>query len=316
VAQYGDVFRRYDADDSGSLNVDEVSEAAADYTVDGQISINKIEAVEAAFTRPIEFAPSAPSEKSRALDLPDADLKSQYGSSLREFDADGSGEISADEVLNAVAQFGSVPDQETADATRAVIAAYSRNLQFRTTPPSSSPPSSPSTSNVEFEISEGWSLVSAPGGVSSLRSVIRDECSVGTSGRTVWRARADVGGYAEPGPIRSTGGYWVNLESSCSFSTFAADEDASYTEFEESGLYMVSVPEATSLDSVAGSCSFNQFTEYSGPVLELNGDEYQGLSSSTELSPTKGYWVGVQEPCKMGFDAGGSAPIGPPPGPQ
>jgi hypothetical protein len=172
-------------------------------------------------------------------------------------------------------------------------------------------------SNAVIEISEGWSLVSAPSGVSSLRSVIRDECSVGTSGRTVWRARADVDGYAEPGPIRSTGGYWVNLESSCSFTTSTTSAtdgggDVSYSEFEESGYYMVSVPEATSLDSVAGSCSFKQPDAYNGPVLELNGDEYRGLSSSTELSPTKGYWVGVQEPCQMGASVESGPPTGPP----
>jgi hypothetical protein len=343
-----DTLRNYDNDNSGTIEIGELGEAGKDYA-NNQLDGKQLAAVVSAFDTNYQFQATPDDESNPSYDVevtsvanngpnfPGEEVSVEYDvSASGPADATVTGDItvsigenqqnvpstisSGKTITNSVA----VKAPEEPGEYQVLVNAQADNQDgadsanggtIIVTP--SGPETPPGTSNVEFEISEGWSLVSAPGGVSSLRSVIRDECSVGTSGRTVWRARADAGGYAEPGPVRSTGGYWVNLESSCSFTALAdTNEEVSYTEFEESGLYMVSVPEATSLDSVAGSCSFNQFTEYSGPVLELSGDEYQGLSSSTELSPTKGYWVEVQEPCKMGFDAGGSAPIGPPPGPQ
>jgi len=346
-----DTLRNYDNDNSGTIEIGELGEAGKDYA-NNQLDGKQLAAVVSAFDTNYQFQPTPDDESTPAYDIElvtvyddgpyspgenvpveyevsalgpadltvAGDLTVSIGGNQREFALDiPSGETTAGTIGGSVAVEAPEEPGEyqvlvnaQADDQDGADSANGGTITVAPSGPGTTPPSAP----VEFEISEGWSLVSAPSGVSSLKSTIRDECSVGTSGRTAWRARADVDGYAEPGPVRSTGGYWVNLESSCSFSTFASDEDASYTEFEESGLYMVSVPEATSLDSVAGSCSFNQFTEYSGPVLELNGDEYQGLSSSTELSPTKGYWVEVQEPCKMGASVeSDESSSGPPPGP-
>ena len=161
------------------------------------------------------------------------------------------------------------------------------------------------TQKYELQLTEGWNMISVPEKYGGFYvSDVSDECNIRNyMGEKSWRY--EDGGWTHPSAVASTEGVFVYTESSCVAQIDAANWDPGNEPVEnenvlESGWNMVSVESTTTMDEAAGTC---EFQNYQGtPVWSFYQGEWGQLSTSVaELDPSRGYYVYVNQECRLDF---------------
>ena len=178
------------------------------------------------------------------------------------------------------------------------------------------PPGTPGNDSqtIQYDLSEGWNMISVPTLNGKTQFDITDlngECSIQETadGSHAYNFPSDNGNYIQTDTISAMQGYWVSVASACTATIESSNMEEGSTDAQISqGWNLISPDTQTTLSSISGDCSFLADGEAAAYWYNTEQGQYQSISETDGIDPSRGYWVEAESSCSLGVEGPPSAP--------